>query len=289
MFSFLNVIKVFLLGVIEGVTEWLPVSSTGHMLLLNGLWPLQNVSEGFWETFLYMIQLGAIIAVVILFWNRMWPFRRPSGEGDTAPQLQIGGKALFAVKMPVVRTWLKVVVACIPGAIAEFVLGDLVPETMPVIAAMLILYGVVFIVLELWNAKRKPLMRRMADIDYKTALLIGLFQVLAVVPGTSRSGMTIIAALLLGVSRLAAVEFSFFIAVPVMLGMSAIKLIKGGFSFSGAEIVYLLFGMAVAFVVSMIVIRPILNFIKKHDFKPFGYYRIGLGILIFALLLLGAL
>ena len=276
MFEILNAIKVFILGVIEGVTEWLPVSSTAHMLLFNGLWPLKNVSEGFWDTFQYMIQLGAILAVVILFWKRMWPFRKPQ-EGKSA------------VKMPVVRTWIKVVIACIPGAIAEFVLGDKVPETMPVIAAMLILYGVVFIVLEIWNAKRTPTMQRIGEIDYKTALIIGLFQVLAVVPGTSRSGMTIIAALLLGVSRVAAVEFSFFVAVPVMLGMSALKLIKGGFAFSGAEIVYLLLGMIVAFVVSLLVIRPILNFIKTHDFKPFGIYRIALGVLIFILLAVGAL
>ena len=276
MLDFLNAIKVLILGIIEGITEWLPVSSTGHMLLLNGLWPLKNVSDGFWDTFQYMIQLGAILAVVILFWKRMWPFRKPQ-EGKSA------------VKMPVIRTWLKVVVACIPGAIAEFLIGDKIPETMPVIAAMLILYGVVFIVLEIWNAKRAPTMQRMGEIDYKTALIIGLFQVLAVVPGTSRSGMTIIAALLMGVSRIAAVEFSFFIAVPVMLGMSAIKLIKGGFAFSGAEIVYLLLGMIVAFAVSLIVIRPILNYIKKHDFKVFGYYRIGLGILIILLLVFKAL
>ena len=276
MFEILNAIKVFILGVIEGVTEWLPVSSTAHMLLFNGLWPLKNVSAGFWDTFQYMIQLGAILAVVILFWKRMWPFRKPQ-EGKSA------------VKMPVVRTWIKVVIACIPGAIVELLLGDKVPETMPVIAAMLILYGVVFILLELWNARRTPTMKRMGEIDYKTALIIGLFQVLAVVPGTSRSGMTIIAALLMGVSRVAAVEFSFFVAVPVMLGMSAIKLIKGGFAFSGAEIVYLLLGMIVAFVVSLLVIRPILNFIKTHDFKPFGIYRIALGVLIFLLVAVGAL
>ena len=284
MFHFLNLIKILLLGILEGITEWLPVSSTGHMLLLNRLWPLQDVSEGFWETFLYVIQLGAILAVVILFWKRMWPFRRPvaAAADDQAP----GSKVPSWIRLPVIQTWLKVVVACIPGAIAEFAIGDLVPETMPVIAAMLILYGAVFVALELWNAGRTPKIRKMGQIDYKTALLIGLFQVLAVVPGTSRSGMTIIAALILGVSRVAAVEISFFIAVPVMLGMSALKLIKGGFALTGAEVVYLLLGMAVAFIVSLLVIRPILNFIKKHDFKPFGYYRIGLGLLIFLLLIL---
>ncbi len=283
MFDLLNLVKTFLLGILEGVTEWLPVSSTGHMLLMNRLWPLQNVSESFWETFLYTIQLGAILAVVLLFWKRMWPFRKPAATAEEPPHDE---KLPGWIKMPVVRTWVKVVIACIPGAIAEFLIGDKIPESMPVIAAMLILYGIVFIVLELVFAKRQPMIQRMSGIDYKTALLIGLFQVLAVVPGTSRSGMTIIAALLLGVSRVAAVEFSFFIAVPVMLGMSALKLIKGGFDLTGAELVYLLAGMLVAFAVSLFVIRPILRYIKKHDFKIFGWYRIGLGLLIFLLLIL---
>lgn len=272
MFDFLDAIKIFFLGVIEGITEWLPISSTGHMLLFDAFFPL-NVTEEFKEVFLYVIQLGAILAVLLLFWKRMWPFRLPKQ-----------GRPL--VKMPVIRTWLKVAVACIPGAIAEFVIGDLVPETMPVIAAMLILYGIVFIVLELWNAKRTPSIRKLSEIDYKTALIIGLFQVLAVVPGTSRSGMTIIAALLLGVSRVAAVEFSFFVAVPVMLGMSAIKVLKHGLSFTGAELAYLLIGMAVAFAVSLLVIRAVLNYIKRHDFKVFGYYRIALGALILLLVLM---
>ena len=285
MFEFLNLVKAFLLGILEGITEWLPISSTGHMLLFNGLWPMKNVSEGFWDSFLYMIQLGAIIAVVILFWKRMWPFRKPAGPEEA----QENGKKLSWIKMPVIRTWIKVVIACIPGAIAEFLIGDKIPESMPIIASMLILYGIIFIVLEIWNAKRQPKILKMSGIDYKTALLIGLCQVLAVVPGTSRSGMTIIAALLLGVSRVAAVEFSFFIAVTVMLGMSAIKLIKGGFAFTGAEFLYLLIGMLVAFFVSLLVIRPILSYIKKHDFKIFGYYRIGLGLLIFLLLILKVL
>ena len=275
MFEILDAIKAFFLGIIEGVTEWLPVSSTGHMLIFDALFPM-GVSAEFKEVFLCVIQLGAICAVVLLFWNRMWPFQKREE-----------GKPL--VKKTVVINWLKVALACVPGVIAEFLIGDLIPETPAVIAAMLILYGAVFIVLETWNAKRKPTTRKMNDITWLTALEIGLFQILAVVPGTSRSGATIIGALLLGVSRTAAVEFTFFLAVPVMLGMSGLKLVKYGFAFSGAEIAYLLIGVIVAFVVSLLVIRAMLNFIRKHNFKPFGYYRIALGALILLLLAVGVL
>lgn len=286
----LNAIKFFFLGVIEGITEWLPVSSTGHMLLFKGLWPPQGVSDGFWDLFLYAIQLGAILAVVVLFWKRMWPFAMPRRGGDS------GGTLRSMVKVPVLKTWLMVIIACIPGIVAKFVADKKFDmdrlEIFPVIAFTLMFYGAVFIFLEIWNRGRQPKINDLSQITFKVALIIGLAQVLALVPGTSRSGMTIIAALLLGVSRVTAVEFSFFIAVPVMLGesaLAALKLIKNGVSLSSAELLYLGIGMVVAFLVSMLVIRPILNFIKKHDFKPFGVYRILLGALIFALLALGVL
>ncbi len=271
--DFLELLKVIFLGVIEGVTEWLPISSTGHMLLVDEFLHL-DMTEEFKEMFFILIQLGAILAVILLFWNKMWPFQF---QDKTKPMVK---KDIFSV-------WFKVVVACIPGAIVTILFDDYVEahfKTPEVIAAALIFYGIAFIVIEKWNRKRTPKVMSLADITYKTAFIIGMFQVLSIVPGTSRSGATIIGALLIGVSRVAAAEFTFFLAVPVMLGMSALKILKFGLSFSGTEAAVLLVGMGTAFVVSVLVIRFLMSYIKKKDFTLFGWYRILLGIVIIEIL-----
>lgn len=264
-----ELLKTIFLGIVEGVTEWLPVSSTGHMLLVDEFLRL-DASEEFKSVFFYVIQLGAILAVVFLFWNQLWPFRRKPEGG-------------LLVRRKSVSLWLKVVVACIPGALAAILLDDYIEahfETPTVIAAALILYGVGFLVVERWNRGRKPRVGRVEEISYPTALGVGLFQVLSIIPGTSRSGACIIGALILGVARPAAARFTFQMAVPVMFGMSALKLLKYGFHFSGSELAILLVGMVVAFVVSMLVIRFLMNYIRKHGFEVFGWYRIVLGIVI---------
>lgn len=264
-----EILKVIFLGIVEGITEWLPISSTGHMLLVDEFIQL-NMTEEFKEMFFILIQLGAIIAVILLFWNKMFPFQ---WKNKTKPLII---KDTFSI-------WFKVVVACIPGAIITILFDDYVEthfQTPPVIAATLIFYGIAFIVIEKWNKIKTPKVAELADITYKTAFLIGLFQVLSIIPGTSRSGATIIGALLIGVSRVAAAEFTFFLAVPVMIGMSALKLLKFGFNFTGTELAVLLLGMATAFVVSVIVIKFLMSYIKKKDFTVFGWYRIVLGIII---------
>ena len=267
--DFLEILKVIFLGIVEGITEWLPISSTGHMLLVDEFVKLDMTDE-FKEMFFILIQLGAILAVILLFWKKMWPFQC---KDKTKPVIV---KETFSI-------WFKVVVACIPGAIVTILFDDYVEahfHTAPVIAATLILYGIAFIVIEKWNKTKTPKVATLADITYKTAFLIGLFQVLSIVPGTSRSGATIIGALLIGVSRVAAAEFTFFLAVPVMLGMSALKILKFGLSFTGTEIAVLVLGMATAFVVSVLVIKFLMSYIKKKDFTLFGWYRIVLGAVI---------
>jgi len=262
----IEILKAIFLGIVEGVTEWLPVSSTGHMLLVDQFLKL-NKSNEFKEMFFIVIQLGAILAVVAIFWRKMLPFQ---WQDKTKP----------VIKTDVISLWLKVALACIPGAVVTLLFDDFIDKrlhTPAVIAAALIFYGIAFIVIEYWNKKRTPAVNSLADITYRTALLIGLFQVLSIIPGTSRSGATIIGALLIGVSRMAAAEFTFFMAVPVMFGLSAIKIIEFGFSFSNGELLVLAVGMVVAFAVSLLVIRFLMNFIKKHDFKVFGWYRIALG------------
>ena len=266
-----EILKVIVLGIVEGITEWLPISSTGHMLLVDEFVKLKCSPE-FKEMFFYVIQLGAILAVVLLFWKKMWPF-------------QLKDKEKPFIRKRVFSTWFKVVAACIPGAAVTLLFDDYIEahlHTPWVIAAMLILYGAAFILIEKWNKNRKPRVRRLSQITYPTALLIGLFQVLSIIPGTSRSGATIIGALLIGVSRVAAAEFTFFLAVPVMAGMSLLKLLKFGFAFTSAELVLLLVGMAVAFVVSLACIKFLMAYIKKHDFRLFGWYRIVLGLLVIA-------
>lgn len=271
--DFLEILKVVFLGIVEGITEWLPISSTGHMLIVDEFLSLQ-ASEAFKEMFFVVIQLGAILAVVLLFWKKMFPFEL---HKNTKPVIR---KDIFSI-------WFKVVVACIPGAVVTLLFDDWIEahlHTPPVIAATLALYGVAFIAVEIWNKKRTPRTATLDDITYKTAFLIGLFQVLSIIPGTSRSGATIIGALIIGVSRVAAAEFTFFLAVPVMFGLSALKLLKFGLAFTGTELVILLVGMVVAFAVSVVVIKFLMGYIKKHDFKVFGIYRIALGILILFLL-----
>ena len=269
LLDFAEMLKVIFLGIVEGITEWLPISSTGHMLLVDEFIRL-DMTDSFKEMFFVVIQLGAILAVVLLFWKKMFPF-------------QFKDKTQPVVRKDIFSLWFKVVAACIPGAVVTLLFDDYVDahfHTPLVIAIALIFYGFAFILIENWNKKRKVRVESLNDITYQTAFLIGLFQVLAIIPGTSRSGATIIGALLIGVSRVAAAEFTFFLAVPVMFGWSLIKLIKFGFAFSTQELCALGLGCVVAFAVSVVVIRFLMGYIKKHDFKVFGWYRIILGAIV---------
>ena len=265
----LSLLKVLILGIVEGITEWLPISSTGHLLLLDEFVRL-DVSPEFKELFMIVIQLGAILAVVVLFWNRLWPFQRPKSGGSV-------------LKQDVLLLWGKVVLACVPGAIAALTLDDYIEarlHTPAVIAAALIVYGVAFLFIETWNKTRRPKYRTVAEIPWSVAFGIGLFQVLSLIPGTSRSGSTILGGLILGVSRVASAEFTFFLAVPAMFGYSLVKLLKFGLHFTSGELGLLLVGMGVAFAVSLAAIRFLMNYVKTHDFKLFGWYRIALGALV---------
>ena len=269
LLDFVEMLKVIFLGIVEGITEWLPISSTGHMLLVDEFIRL-DMTDSFKEMFFVVIQLGAILAVVLLFWKKMFPF-------------QFKDKTQPVVRKDIFSLWFKVVAACIPGAVVTLLFDDYVDahfHTPLVIAAALIFYGFAFILIENWNKKRKVRVESLNDITYQTAFLIGLFQVLAIIPGTSRSGATIVGALLLGVSRTVAAEFTFFLAIPVMFGASLLKIVQFGFHFTGMEAAILLTGMIVAFVVSVLVIKFLMGYIKKHDFKVFGWYRIVLGIVV---------
>lgn len=264
----IEILKAVLFGIVEGITEWLPISSTGHMILLNEFVTL-DVSAEFWEMFLVVIQLGAILAVVLLYWNRIFPFRFRE-----KPVVQ---KDIFAL-------WFKILTACIPAAVVGLAFDDLFDALFYnpwCVAIALIVFGIAFIVIENRNRDARPKITSLDQISCRTALIIGLFQLLAAVfPGTSRSGATIVGALLIGVSRTVAAEFTFFLAIPVMLGASLLKLVKFGFAFTAPEMIILLVGMTVAFVVSIVVIRFLMSYIKKHDFKVFGWYRIVLGIAV---------
>ena len=286
----LEILKVVLLGVVEGITEWLPISSTGHMLLLDEIFPLK-LSESFKEMFIVVIQLGAILAVLCLFWKKLFPFKRipaPLGSENEAEKSQV--KMRIVADKKIFTLWGKVLVACLPAAVIGLAFDDLLEkylQTPLVISITLIVYGVAFILLEKRNEKRELPVKTTDEISYKQALIIGAFQVLSLIPGTSRSGATIIGALLIGVSRPAGAEFTFFLAIPVMFGASALKILKfflesGGFS--GAEWGYLLIGCAVAFAVSLFAIKFLMDFVKKHDFKVFGWYRIALGVIVIATL-----
>lgn len=270
----LEILKAVLFGVVEGITEWLPISSTGHMILLNEFVTL-DVSEEFWEMFLVVIQLGAILAVVLLFWDKIFPFNLKKGSDRNKASL---------IKKDIFVLWFKILAACVPAAVIGLLFDDVFDALFYnpwCVAVALIVFGVAFILIEDRNKKVNPKVTDLGQITYKTALMIGVFQLIAAIfPGTSRSGATIVGALLLGVSRTVAAEFTFFLAIPVMLGASLLKLVKFGFSFSRAELTILFVGMAVAFLVSVIVIRFLMSYIKKHDFKVFGWYRILLGTIV---------
>ena len=269
----IELLKAVLFGIVEGITEWLPVSSTGHMIILDEFIRL-DCRPKFWEMFLVVIQLGAIMAVVILFWNKIFPF-------------QFRDKSRPVIEMDKIMLWLKIVVACIPAAVVGLLFDDvfeaLFYHAIPV-ALALIVFGVAFIVVERRNKGKKAKIRKLNDITFQTAFLIGIFQLIAAIfPGTSRSGATIVGALLIGVSRSVAAEFTFFLAIPVMFGASLLKLVKFGFTFTTLEAGELIIGMLVSFFVSIFVIRFLMDYIKKHDFQIFGWYRIVLGAIVIIL------
>ena len=269
-----EIIKAIIYGIVEGITEWLPVSSTGHLILLKEILPMK-VSKEFWDMFLVVVQLGAIVAVVVYFWNKIWPFNTKV-------------KSKSFIRYDVMNLWTKIIVACVPAGIVGVLFDDWLDEhlyTPTVVAIMLILVGVAFILVETKNKEtsKTPRVTSLRELTYKDAIVIGLFQLIAAVfPGTSRSGATIIGGLLIGVERTVAAEFTFFLAIPVMAGSSLLKLVKFGLGFTSAELITLLIGMAVAFLVSMACIKFLMNYVKTHDFKIFGYYRILLGIIVLA-------
>lgn len=269
----LEILKAVLFGVVEGITEWLPISSTGHMILLNEFVKL-NVSSQFWDMFLVVIQFGAILAVILLYWKTIWPLGIYRHRKRTR----------IVWKKDTLSLWGKTIVACIPAGVVGVLLDDWLDEHLYnwlVVAIMLILVGVAFLVVEKVMKDRKPQITELKDLGMKQALIIGMFQLIAAVfPGTSRSGATIIGGLMIGVSRTVAAEFTFILAIPVMAGASLLKMLKFGFHFTGMEAAILGAGMVVAFVVSVIVIRFLMGYIRKHDFKPFGWYRIALGALV---------
>lgn len=287
----IEILKAVLFGIVEGITEWLPISSTGHMILLQHFLPL-NVSQEFWKMFEVVVQLGAIIAVVILFWNKLWPF----ANGKYKAAMKKKGRDVEKIgvfKLGAIDMWLKIMIACVPAAVVGLAFDDKIDELFyhPIpVAIALIVVGIVFIVVESTIGKNKePKVKKISQITYTDAIIIGLFQLIAAIfPGTSRSGATIVGGVMIGLSRGIAAEFTFFLAVPVMFGASLLKLVKYvaevGFAFSGAELMILLIGTLVAFAVSIVVIKFLMGYIKKHDFKVFGWYRIVLGILVILIL-----
>ena len=267
----MELVKVAVLGIVEGVTEWLPVSSTGHMILVDEFIRL-DVSTAFMDMFLVVIQLGAILAVVVLNVGKLNPFLTSKSRQERRETFDL---------------WGKVIVACLPAAVIGLAFNKYMEEhfmNAPVVAAMLILYGTLFIIVERWNKRRVPRVESLAQLDYRTAFIIGIFQVLSLVPGTSRSGATILGGIIFGASRYVATEFTFFLALPVMFGASFLKLVKFGWNYSGTELVILGVGMATAFIVSILSIRFLLRYIKRNDFTVFGWYRIALGIVVLAYL-----
>ncbi len=269
----LNLLKAVLFGIIEGITEWLPVSSTGHMILLNEFVKM-DVSPEFWEMFLVVIQLGAILAVVILFWNKIFPF---DFSKEARQNHQVMKKDIWVL-------WGKILIACVPAAIVGVLFDDVFDALFyngVCVSIALIVFGIGFIIIENKNKGKSPKINTLEEIDIKTALLIGVFQLIAAIfPGTSRSGSTILGGLMIGVSRTVAAEFTFFLAIPVMFGASLLKILKFGLAFTSAELAILLVGTIVAFVVSILIIKFLLGYIRKHDFKVFGWYRIVLGIIV---------
>ena len=268
--KFIEILKVFFLGIIEGITEWLPISSTGHMILTDEFVSL-NLSDEFKEMFFVVIQLGAILAVPIIFWKRLFPFSKDKSKEE---------------RSQIWSLWFKVIVGVIPAGVLGVLLDDFFDEhfyNFVVVAVALIVYGIAFILVEKFKKGKEPRIDSVYDITYKDALIIGCYQVLSLIPGTSRSGSTILGGMLTGVSRTAASEFSFFMAIPIMLAASFLKILKfvmAGFTVSTFELVLLLLGIGVSFAVSLIAIEFLMNFVKKHDFKPFGIYRIALGFIV---------
>ncbi len=276
----IDILKSILFGIVEGITEWLPVSSTGHMIILESLLDVKETyGIAFWNFFLVAIQLGAIIAVIICFFNKLWPF------GKSKPQ---------EVKVETWKTWLKVIIACLPAAIIGIFFDDWLDEHLYnsiTVSVTLIVYGILFIVIEIFNKRRSFKINDMKELSYRTALIIGLIQLLSLIPGTSRSGVTILGAMLIGCNRTVSAEFSFFLSIPVMLGASLLKGVKFFMdnSITGNQVIFLVVGMLVAFVVSMLVIKFLMKYIKKHDFKVFGVYRIILGIILIILFATGVI
>lgn len=261
----IDIIKAIIFGIVEGITEWLPISSTGHLIIMDEFIKMNTTAE-FKELFLVFIQLGAILAVVILYFKKLNPFSFSKTKEEK--------KSTFVL-------WFKVLVACIPAGVIGILFNDLIDELFYnylVVALMLIVYGVLYIIIE--SKDKKPIVTDLSTITYKAALYIGMFQVLALIPGTSRSGATIIGAIIIGLSREVAAEFTFFLAIPVMIGASLLKILKFGFVFTSMEIVILLTGFVVAFITSIIAIKLLMNYIKNHNFKVFGYYRVILGLLV---------
>ncbi len=289
--NFVEWLKVVLLGIVEGITEWLPISSTGHLILVDEFVKL-NQSESFMKMFNVVIQLGAILAVVVLYWDKLWPFHtkknapRRSWFANQADHGVMKGFQTFCNNycyMDKIVLWVKIVFACIPAMVIGIPFDDWMEahfHNATVVSLALIVYGVIFIVIENYNKTRTPRMNTLSELSFKDAFLIGVFQVLSLIPGTSRSGSTIIGGILIGASRELAAEFTFFLAIPVMFGASLIKLLKFGLAFTGTELAVLIVGMLVAFGVSILAIKFLMSYIKKHDFKVFGWYRIVLGLLV---------
>ena len=264
----LEILKAIIFGIVEGITEWLPISSTGHLILLNEFLKLKQ-GDAFFEMFQVVIQLGAILAVIVIYFHKLNPFSQKKTQKQ---------------KMLTVQTWIKVLIGCVPAGVIGLLFNDWIDEKLYhwyVVAATLIIYGVLFIIVENYQKGREPKVKKLSQITLPMLLIIGVFQMLAMIPGTSRSGATIVGALMLGISRSVATEFTFFLAIPVMFGASGVKLWKFGFNFTGMQSAILIVGMAVSFAVSVIAIKFLLKYIQNHDFKAFGYYRIILGVIVF--------
>ena len=281
---FIEILKTIIFGIVEGITEWLPISSTGHLILVEQFIKFKEVSPEFWGMFQVVIQLGAILAVVLLYFKNIWPFTKNKEKA-------IKKKGILSIfNKDIMNLWGKILVGCIPAAIIGLLFDEVFEALFynpTCIAIALIVFGIAFIVIENWNRNRKSAKTENSQITYKDAFLIGIFQLIAAIfPGTSRSGATIIGGLLIGLSRPNAAEFTFYLAIPTMLGASLLKLVKFGFGFTSIELIILLVGMLVSFLVSVFVIKFLMNYIKKHDFKVFGYYRIILGIIVLAYFLI---
>ncbi len=277
--EWIEYLKIIILGIVEGITEWLPISSTGHLILVDEFMKL-NMSDAFKEMFDVLVQLGAILAVIVIYFKKLLPVDLVKKEDNSRKPAWNKDKLIL---------WCKILVACLPAAIIGIPFNDKIDELFynaPIVAVMLIVYGIAFIIVEKLHKGKEFKINDIGSITFKTAALIGIFQVLALIPGTSRSGATIVGAMIIGVGRTAAAEFTFYLAIPVMFGASLLKLIKFGFAFTAAEAAALILGMVVAFVVSIIAIRFLMGYIKKHDFTVFGWYRIILGILVLVMMFL---